>query len=274
MYNRVGGEVPVPIANVAVFSNVRPRDLEVADRARAALERAGLRPDAEPYELVLSVGGDGTFLESVRRYRELEVPFAGINTGSLGFLQELVPEDVDMMARSLATDSYRVETYPLLEAVAQTPDGAVSAWAFNDVVVEREASRALHLEVTLGEGTQMQVVGDGLIVATPAGSTAYAAAAGGPYIHPSVSAFQLVPVSPHPSEVYRSLAKPLVLPADERVTVTLSPTKGRSLRVVTDGALWLTRLDSLTLGLCDQGLQLLRFGQQSFCQRVAQKLMR
>ncbi len=260
--------------NIAVFSNVRPRDREVADQLRSALIAAGFRPDKEPYDLVVSVGGDGTFLESVRRFMDLGIPFAGVNTGSLGFLQELTPEDLPHMIDCLTGNQYRIEQSPLLEAEAVTASGTLRIRAFNDVVIEREATRALHLEAVVNQRTCLEVAGDGVIFSTAAGSTAYAAAAGGPYIHPTAPVFQMVPISPHSSEVYRSLSKPLVFPAETRITLSPRKDKRRRARVVADGAPFIRGgFDQISVGLGPGSLCLVRFRDHSFCERISAKLM-
>lgn len=261
-----------PLKNVAVFSNVRPRDQEVAGCLRSALKEAGLCPDREPYDLIISVGGDGTFLESVRRYGHLGVPLAGINTGSLGFLQENTPQDAECLVGALASGDYHLESFPLLRV--RSEPGAAATWAFNDVVVERFQTRMLHLEVSIDGGRNLEVVGDGLIVSTAAGSTAYAAAAGGPYIDPAVPVMQLVPISPHPTQVYRSLAKPVVVGAESRLRIRARPDKPRDFRVVVDGAEW-TRDQPSYLDILGSGgsLQVLRRENRPFCERLADKFL-
>lgn len=260
--------------SVAVFSNLRPRDHQVAHQLRRALARAGLSVDQEPYDLILSVGGDGTFLESVRRYGDLGIPFAGVNTGSLGFLQENTPEDLDELVDCLVAGDYHLHRFPLLKARTLGEGKPETRLAFNDLVVERLHTRVLHLRVSVVGEADLDVVGDGLIVSTAAGSTAYAAAAGGPYIDPEAPVLQLVPISPHPSQVYRCLSRPLVLPWKSRLQIRVRQDKIRELRVVVDGAPWPgEKEEGLEVYGSEEHVTLLRRGKESFCSRLGSKFL-
>jgi NAD+ kinase len=176
--------------------------VEAATAAGCALERfpavAGEQL-GEYADLVIAVGGDGTMLSIARLLAPHGKPLVGVNQGRLGFLTDIALADMETRLVPMLDGNYEEDPRLLLEAFvhsASEPPG--HALALNDVVVARGASGTLiDLSVHVSGIYVCDIRGDGLIVATPTGSTAYALSADGPIIHPQVPAFALVPVCPH-----------------------------------------------------------------------------
>lgn len=155
---------------------------------------------AQGLDLVISLGGDGTFLRAAHLCRDAGVPVLGVNLGRLGFLAEVEVDDLDAALDVVLDGSFSVEERTTLEAVVSGPDGEEVArgWALNEVSVEKVArQRVLHMEVFVAETMFARVPADALVVATPTGSTAYALSAGGPILSPRLDATLVVPVAPH-----------------------------------------------------------------------------
>src|SRR5690606_21269853 len=168
---------------------------------------------ASHVDLVVAVGGDGTLLHAARHVASRNVPLLGVNRGRLGFLTDISPElMLDAIDAILAGDYLREQRLML----AATIDGGSAAdglFALNDVVLQRGESGRLSDFTTVVDGVYVNTHrGDGLIVATPTGSTAYALSCGGPIIQPSVSALVMVPICPHTLS-----DRPLVLPATSTI---------------------------------------------------------
>lgn len=153
--------------------------------------------DMAGVDLAVSLGGDGTMLRAVAMVVRAGVPVLGVNLGSLGYLAALEPDDLfDGMQRVL-DGSATIEERALVE-VAVAGSAADPALALNEAVVEKaSAGRTVRLNVAINGRPFARYVADGLIVATPTGSTAYAFSARGPIVSPDVDAFELTPVSPH-----------------------------------------------------------------------------
>ncbi len=179
----------------------------------------GTQPD-----VVVSVGGDGTMLAGVRRALAWDVPVVGFNLGTLGFLTVADPGDLeDTVGRLLAGD-YEVTERMTVKA---TVDGR-TATGVNDVVVEKvDFTRLVSLEATIDGELFTTYRSDGLVIATPTGSTAYSMSAGGPLIDPRVDAFVLTPVAAH-----SLFSRAMVLPGNS--VITLKITRDRSVRVNVD----------------------------------------
>ncbi|MEK4241164.1 NAD kinase [Janibacter sp. FSL W8-0316] len=188
----------------------------------------GDRP-VDGVELVVVLGGDGTILRGAEAARGSGVPLLGVNLGHVGFLAEAEREDVDATVEHIVERKYEVEERMALDVVA-TLDGQEIArsWALNEVTVEK-ASRERMLVLTVEiDGRPLSTWGcDGVVMATPTGSTAYAFSAGGPVVWPGVEAMLVVPISAH-----ALFARPLVVAPTSALAVDLVPgTEGH-------GVLW------------------------------------
>jgi NAD+ kinase len=176
-------------------------------------------------DLVVVLGGDGTLISMAARIAEndAEVPILGVNFGSLGFLTEITLPEMHESLQSVLDGTARIEERMMLRA-RTLRGGQLCAdhLALNDVVITKGAmSRIIDLAVTIADQPVMRVRADGLIVASPTGSTAYNLAAGGPIVHPDIDALLLTPIAPH-----MLTNRPIVIPADAEVRV--QPAAGAS----------------------------------------------
>lgn len=165
-------------------------------------------------DLAVVLGGDGTMLKAARAIAPRDIPMVGVNAGRLGFLADLpVSEAPERLDRILAGD-YRVERRALLRMEA----GASSGLALNDVVVQkRDGGRMIEFETWVDGVFVCAHRADGIVIATPTGSTAYALSSGGPILNPGLDALALVPICPHTLS-----DRPLVISGDSRVEIVLT----------------------------------------------------
>ena len=170
-------------------------------------------------DLLISVGGDGTILKSVRRYRD--TPLLGVNMGTVGYLNEVPPEEIDSIPHIL--ENHTIEERSMISCKI----GNRTVEALNDIVIRTEvATRVSQVKVEIS-GQEYIVSGDGVIITTPTGSTAYSFSAGGPIIRTNSQEFGITPICP----LYRK-ASPIVYPDHENVIVTALD---RPCTIVTDG---------------------------------------
>mgnify|MGYP000332462246 CR=1 FL=1 len=169
-------------------------------------------------DLVIVLGGDGTMLGIARQIAGKHVPLIGINMGTLGYMTDIPLQDVEAVLTEMLKGHFNEDVRYLLEAeVIRDHQVIGTGLALNDVVVNRSGvSGMLELTVHVNEQFMYNQRSDGLIVATPTGSTAYAMAAGGPILHPSVAGVVLAPIAPH------SLSnRPIVLSSDSTIFIEL-----------------------------------------------------
>ncbi len=178
---------------------------------------------AEGAELVVVFGGDGTILRGAEVAREAGTPLLGVNLGRVGFLAEAEREEMSEVVQRIVAHDYTVEERMTLEVdVYQGGELVAHSWALNEASVEKSArERMLELTVEI-DGRPLSTWGaDGVVMATPTGSTAYAFSGGGPVVWPDVEALLVVPISAH-----ALFARPLVLGPDTRLAVEVVPHAG------------------------------------------------
>ncbi|MDR0907642.1 MAG: NAD(+)/NADH kinase [Rikenellaceae bacterium] len=157
--------------------------------------------------VMLSVGGDGTFLDAVRRLGGLAVPILGVNMGRLGFLAHLFPHELQGAFRELSAGNYTIQKRPLLKVSGSVTDDMAFPYAFNELTLHRHEASMIDIEVWANGDLLAVYRGDGVIAATPTGSTAYSLSAGGPIVHPDCSAIVLTALAPHNLSM-----RPVVMP--------------------------------------------------------------
>ncbi len=244
----------------------RPRAMEFAENLSDRIRRSGgtVITDAETApDVVIAVGGDGTMLAAVRHALAFDSPVLGFNLGTLGFLTEAEPDDLDPIVTRLIAGDFEISERMTVAASI----GGVSALGINDVVVEKvDTTRLVSLEVVVDDAEFATYHADGLVIATPTGSTAYSFSAGGPLVDPLLDALVMTPVASH-SLFERSI----VLPPQSQIDITV--TKDRLVRVNVDkcdlGELGEGETVSITRG--DRKARFITFGAPSFPELVKDK---
>jgi NAD+ kinase len=223
---RAAGQVVRVVASPPSATSSLPSDLPVVE-----LSAAGAA-SLEAEDLIIAFGGDGTFLRAARLARDPGVAVIGVNTGRLGFLASIEPDELEAALAELLALRYDTEPRATLDAKVFDADGSEQAtlWALNEVAVEKVArQRLLRLDVAIGGTPFADVAADAVIVATSTGSTAYALSAGGPIVSPSLDAMLVVPVAPH-----SLFDRTVVAGPGDTVTITVADDQDGAL-VSTDG---------------------------------------
>ncbi|MGB9741602.1 MAG: NAD(+)/NADH kinase [bacterium] len=216
-------------------------------------------------DLIMALGGDGTLLRAVRLVADQETPIMGINLGSLGFLTEFTVNEARQEIEALIKGKSVIEKRMAMRVVC----GKKSSFAFNDCAVNMgKTGRVIEISVSYNKEFVNKFVGDGIIIATPTGSTAYSLAAGGPVVYPTMSAFVLTPICPH-----ALAARPIVLPASETVTLQLTG-KSRDAVLSLDGQVrWQIKPDiPLVISQADFHVQLVVPRGKSYFEILRDKL--
>lgn len=182
-------------------------------------------------DLLIAVGGDGTLLHAARLLADHEVPILGINRGRVGFLVDVSPGHLDEIDAVLAGDFIPDDRMLLAAEIRRGEEVLSRNIALNDVVLHKwNTARMIDFETYIDGELTNRHHSDGLIVATPTGSTAYAMSGGGPIVHPNLDAFALVPICPH------SLSnRPLVISAESTVEIAVHPGSLKQIRMSCDG---------------------------------------
>jgi NAD+ kinase len=240
--------------------------VEQADALREVLESHSVAIGDESPDLVIALGGDGTMLRAARLAHRCDALLLGINQGTLGYLTEVEAERGTEAIERLLHGEFDVEERLMLDCTCGEGRSFVG---LNEVLVERSVRhRLVRLDVTLGGERLATFNGDGMIVATPTGSTAYALSAGGPVVSPRAECLILVPVNAH-----MIFSRPFVLAPDETVEIQLADADHRA-SLVLDGAegcdVWPG--DVVNVKRHDRSLKLVRISGPGFVERLRTKL--
>lgn len=187
-------------------------------------------------DIVISMGGDGTFLKAASRVGNKQIPIVGINTGHLGFLADISPEEIDSLVELLYNEEYDIEHRAVLAARFFDSDTGKEIpakdypYALNDIaILKHDISSMIGIETNIGDTYLTTYQADGLVVSTPTGSTAYNLSVGGPILEPMSGTFGLTPVAPHSLSV-----RPVVLRDDSCIHLKVK-SRSHNFLVAIDG---------------------------------------
>ncbi|HEX4885516.1 MAG TPA: NAD kinase [Casimicrobiaceae bacterium] len=227
--------IDIPLRRLATFLGARGHQVVIEEESAAQLgpsrftvapaDAIGARAD-----LAIVVGGDGTMLSIARRLAALDVPLIGINQGRLGFLTDIPLARMEATLEAMLAGRFLEERRTLLDATVTPNDGEPArALALNDVVINRGSlGTMIDCAIDIDGRRMFTMRADGMIVATPTGSTAYALSAGGPILAPGVPAWALVPVAPH-----ALTHRPIVV--GDSATIRVTVIRGRDAAAHCDG---------------------------------------
>ena len=219
---------------------------------------------ARTSSIILSIGGDGTLLHTAFEVGGTGVPILGVNIGHLGFLADVEAGRIQHALHLLNTDQYQIEQRSALSLT-----GPHTGWALNDIVVTRQPAGGLAAIDVLVDGTKLnRYWGDGLIIATSTGSTAYSLAVGGPIVMPGSNVILVSPVAPHSLTV-----RPIVLPAESTLTLQLASSSS-DCTIALDGRTHLItqKQEPYTIRRADHSIKLIRLEDTHYFGTLRSKL--
>jgi NAD+ kinase len=244
-----------------------------ADAELSVLAPSSLDPiDADAIDLLVTFGGDGTLLRGARLLSGRNVPILGVNFGRVGFLTSVDRHGAREALLAFASGDYRLSPRSALSATVRADDGVARSvhFALNDVVLHKGGvARVVRFQVLIDGEPMGPVSGDGLVIASPTGSTAYSLSAGGPVVVPSLDAMVVTPICAHTLGV-----RPLVVRGDAEIQVQSIDTSTRELLASFDGqeTAMFGPHDTLEIRQAVAGVVLVRFGEPGFFRTLRDKL--
>ena len=248
-------------------------DLRVSDLLRTLTEggyelyelKNGETPD-DGTDMLLSVGGDGTFLYSSKLVVSKGIPVVGVNLGRVGFLSENRPEDV---AKALISGEYSVETRTMLKAVASPEMQSVAMWdyALNEITVHRSGAAMLGVDVDL-DGVKLPTYwADGLVISTSSGSTAYSLSVGGPIVLPDSKVLLISPIAPHNLNI-----RPLVVPDTSVIKLHMHSRDGKYSLTADNRTIQVDENVEIEIAVAQFSLKRVRLNHSNFINALTEKL--
>ena len=220
----------------------------------------------ENVDFLISIGGDGTFLDTIPLIRDSKIPVAGLNFGKLGFLTLIDAEHLEQTFEDFRSKNYDIEQRSLLSIRSQSPIS--EPFALNDITFRSEKFGLLHVDVFVDGKFLNTYFGDGLIVATPTGSTAYNLSCGGPILLPENQNFILTPIASHTLTV-----RPLVIPDTSKIEIRIAGSEPKFLTSLDSRQVLLQGKQTFFIEKAPFSIQTIRLRNQPFFDTIRTKLM-
>lgn len=223
------------------------------------------------FDLLISVGGDGTILRAVTYVRELGIPIVGINTGRLGFLATIQIDDIQTALSEIFNGDYKISERSLLSVTTypEHKDVVNTNFALNEMALSRKNTTSMiTVETHLNGEYLTSYWADGLILSTPTGSTGYSLSCGGPVIAPDANNFVLTPIAPH-----NLSARPLVIPDNTEVTLKVAGREDQFLMSLDSRIVTLTNTTTVTVKKADFGIKMVELLDETFLATLRKKLL-
>lgn len=225
-------------------------------------------------ELVICIGGDGSFLGALHTYDFADIPIVGINTGHLGFFAEINPDEIDDFLNKYINKDFSIDEKNPIEAVICTRTNCINAMGMNEIVIKGDKSRTVHLDISVDDQLIQRFSGDGILVSTSTGSTAYNYSIGGSIVDPRLNVIQVAPLAPINTNAYRSFTSSVILPSYATIKVNPEYRFEDAIVIVTDGVEH--RYNSITeisLQLSELNVRMLKLKGSEFWSKVIEKFL-
>ena len=220
--------------NVKIFYNNNDKSINTFNEVKDKLIRNGFNIVENDYNIAIAIGGDGSFLRMVKETNfKSDVLYLGINTGTLGFAQEIHVNELDELIENLKTGNYKVNEFGVQETNLYSNNENSKFYSLNDIIIRDMDLNTLKLDIFIDDALLEHFAGDGILVSTSFGSTAYNLSFGGSIIYNTFHALELTPVAPLNNKTYRTLTNSLVLPQNKNIEIV--PVSNKNLIVTVDG---------------------------------------
>ena len=221
------------INKIKIFSNKLELSNKIEKELVTLLKKYNFELDEENFDLAIALGGDGAFLKMVKFNNfNSDTYYIGINTGTLGFLQEIKPDKLEEFVIALNNNEFKVDNIGVLETKVITEDGDSRYYSLNEMVIREIDLSVFISDVFVDKCFLERFAGDGLLVSTSVGSSAYNTSFGGALVYNTLHTLQILPIAPLNSRAYRNLLNPIVLP--EKTFIELFPIK-KNILITFDG---------------------------------------
>ena len=261
------------IKNIKLFVNNNDKSLNTAKLIKEKLIYNGFKIDNQKYDLAIAVGGDGSFLRTVKANNfNSDIIYVGINAGTLGFAQEVSIDAIDLFIDELKNNDYKIDNIGIQETKLKTKEEENKFYSLNEVVVRDKELNTLLSDVKIEDVLLEHFVGDGLLIATSFGSTAYNLSFGGSIIYNTFHTLQLTPIAPLNNKSYRNLLNSVVIP--ENKVITLIP-KNNNLLITVDGENYsYNDVESIETYVDKKRIKCLRRKDYNFSKKINEKFLK
>ena len=259
------------INKIKIFSNHTPKSNEIEKELLNLLNENNYQI-SDDFDLGIAIGGDGSFLKMIKQTNFNSNPYyIGINTGTLGFLQEINPNKLKKFIGSLNKNDFKIDEIGVLETSITYDDNIKKYYALNELVIRDLNLNVFKSEVLVDNVKLENFAGDGLLIATSVGSSAYNISLNGALVYNTLHTLQITPISPINTSAYRNLLNPIILP--EKSLLEMIPQK-KSVTILIDGEMkQIQNINKIECSVKDKKLKFLRMKEYQFINIVNKKFL-
>lgn len=262
------------IKNIKLFPNNDVRSMESFKIIRDKFVSNGFIISDNDYDLGIAIGGDGSFLRMIKANDFNDnILYVGINTGTLGFLQEVKVNEIDNFIMELENGKYKIEDIGIQETEIYWNNQLSKIYSLNEIVLRDINLGIVKFDIRINNDLLERYVGDGLLVATSTGSTAHNLSYGGSIVYNTFSSLQITPIAPINSKIYKTLINSVIIP-DKMVISIIPYTDKRDLIVTIDGVNYnYSDVDKINTKIGNKKIKCLRLNHYNFPQKINEKML-
>lgn len=260
------------IKNIKLFINNNKESLALGEIVRKSFINEGFNIQEDNFDLGIAIGGDGSFLRMVKATSYDSNPYyVGINSGTLGFLQEVKKDEVDKLIDEIKEKKYKVDEIGIQDTEICHENGNSKFYSLNEIVIRDEDLKLLIAGISIDNDLLEVFNGDGILISTSQGSTAHNLSYGGSIVPGVFSTLQITPMGPINSKAYQTLSNSVIIPSNMKIIIK---PKNQGVMVTVDGNNLIYRnVSNINTIIKDKKIKCLRFSHYNFPQKINEKLL-
>lgn len=262
---------------IHIYSNNKIYSLEAFEQLKSKITSRNWQivEDADDADFLICIGGDGTFLSFVHKLKFPSIPIIGINTGHLGFFQEATPQQIDSVLDIIEESNYKIQYINPVQSRIVCEKNEFYRIGINEITVRGTLSHISRFSVSIDSTKIQDFSGDGVLISTPVGSTAYNYSLGGSLVSPDLNVLQLTPIAPMNTNAYRCFHSSILLPADETVKIAgVGRNINSSMLISFDGRTHeFSNVKYVEISKSDKVIKLVRYGDYDYWSKLSSKLL-
>ena len=261
------------INRVKIFANKNNESLSLKNKVITYLAKYHFEVVEENYDLGIAIGGDGSFLRMLKQTNfNGQAYYVGINSGTLGFLQEIKPNEVELFIARINNNDFKLDEISIQETIIETKKETFKLMSLNEIVIRDKDLNTVKLEITVNDNLLENFIGDGILVSTSIGSTAYNLSFGGSIVYSQLHTLQITPIAPLNSKVYRSLINSVIIPENQKIVIKSNYNK--NLIVSIDGTNQIYKnVNYITTLVGDKKIFCLRMNEYNYSNIIHEKFL-
>jgi len=263
------------VKKIKIFSNNNDKSKEIYEITKMKLVDNGFELVDDNFDLGIAIGGDGSFLRMVKKCNfNSNILYVGINSGTLGFAQEVSVEEIDSFIEELKDNKYKIDDIGIEEINVITGEGTLNFTALNEIVIREKDLNVANLDISIDNTFLEKFVGDGVLISTSFGTTAYNLSFGGSIIFNTFHSLQITPIAPLHNKVYKSLTNSIVIPETKIIKIVPREDKNNLLLSIDGENRVVSNVIKIECTISNTKIKCLRRINYDFFEKVNEKFLR